>query len=319
MLPTARNARRSLRARPDGRVAGFPHRLRGDRNRAAAPDGARGAALAADARPRIPRSGETLVERGGCPLRGRRGVGDGSLLRAGPSLPHLHETRGPARLHALFAGGIRLFHRGDLPRHLPLRLEARAREGACRRRLRGGRERRRVRALRHHGQRVDERAARISRRGAPLHVGPLEIPGALSILAHGDPNAVVTGLDAFAPRDRPPRAVKPLFQAMVLFGMLLAAHAAWSIWLRVRSRPFARRFLIATAVVCPRGFVALKAGCGVTEPVRQPWIIYGVMRTADAVTPMPCLIVPFTVFVLVYLFLSAAVVALLRDQFRETT
>ena len=154
---------------------------------------------------------------------------------------------------------------------------------------------------------------------APIHVGPLEIPGALSILAHGDPNAVVTGLDAFAPRDRPPRAVKPLFQAMVLFGMLLAAHAAWSIWLRVRSRPFARRFLIATAVAGPLGFAALEAGWGVTELGRQPWIIYGVMRTADAVTPMPGLIVPFTVFVLVYLFLSAAVVVLLRDQFRETT
>ena len=63
----------------------------------------------------------------------------------------------------------------------------------------------------------------------------------------------------------------------------------------------------------------MEAGWGVTELGRQPWIIYGVMRTADAVTPMPGLIVPFTVFVLVYLFLSAAVVVLLRDQFRETT
>jgi cytochrome bd ubiquinol oxidase subunit I len=154
---------------------------------------------------------------------------------------------------------------------------------------------------------------------APLTVGPIVIPSALSILAQGKPSAVVTGLDAFAPRDRPPRAVKPLFQAMVLCGMLLAAHGAWAIWLRLRRRPFAGAFLIATAVAGPLGFAALEAGWGVTELGRQPWVIYGVLRTADAVTPMRGLVVPFTAFVLVYLFLSAAVILLLRDQFRETT
>jgi cytochrome d ubiquinol oxidase subunit I len=154
---------------------------------------------------------------------------------------------------------------------------------------------------------------------APLHVGPVEIPSGLSILAHGKATAVVTGLDAFAPRDRPPRVVKPLFQAMVLFGMLLAAHGAWAIWLRLRRRPFGRAFLIATALAGPLGFFALEAGWGVTEVGRQPWVIYGFLRTADAVTPMRGLIVPFSAFVLVYLFLSAAVVILLRDQFKETT
>jgi cytochrome d ubiquinol oxidase subunit I len=154
---------------------------------------------------------------------------------------------------------------------------------------------------------------------APVHVGPVEIPAALSLLAHGDPNAVVTGLDAFAPRDRPPRAVKPLFQGMVLCGLVLAAHAAWAIWLRVRSRSFNRSFLIATAITGPLGFAALEAGWGVTELGRQPWVIYGFLRTADSVTPMRGLVVPFTAFVLVYLFLSAAVIVLLRDQFRETT
>jgi cytochrome bd ubiquinol oxidase subunit I len=153
---------------------------------------------------------------------------------------------------------------------------------------------------------------------APVSVGPVKLPGVLSLLAHGDTSAVVTGLDAFAPGDRPPSAVKPLFQAMVLFGMLLAAHAAWAVWLRLKSRPFRRAFLTATAIAGPLGFAALEAGWGVTELGRQPWIIYGIMRTVDAVTPMPGLVVPFTAFVLVYLFLSAAVVVLLRDQFRET-
>ena len=76
---------------------------------------------------------------------------------------------------------------------------------------------------------------------------------------------------------------------------------------------------LATAVVGPFGFLALEAGWGVTELGRQPWVIYGFLRTADAVTPMRGLVVPFTAFVVVYLFLSAAVIVLLRDQFRETT
>src|SRR5439155_5723004 len=83
---------------------------------------------------------------------------------------------------------------------------------------------------------------------APIRMGPIAIPGALSLLAHSDPNAVVTGLDAFAPGDRPPRAVKPLFQAMVLFGTLLAAHAVWAIWLALRGRAWSAAFLKATVL-----------------------------------------------------------------------
>jgi cytochrome bd ubiquinol oxidase subunit I len=154
---------------------------------------------------------------------------------------------------------------------------------------------------------------------APLTVGPVEVPGLLSLLAFGDPDAVVTGLDAFPPADRPPRLVKPLFQLMVLLGGLLAAHSAWALWLHARRHAWTPLFLKATAVAGPLGFLALEAGWGVTELGRQPWIIHGVMRTADAVTPMRGLVVPFTVFTLVYLFLSAAVVMLLRDQFREAT
>ena len=154
---------------------------------------------------------------------------------------------------------------------------------------------------------------------APIRMGPIAIPGALSLLAHSDPNAVVTGLDAFAPGDRPPRAVKPLFQTMVLFGTLLAAHAVWAIWLALRRRAWSAAFLKATVLAGPLGFLALEAGWGVTELGRQPWVIYGVLRTADSVTSMRGLVVPFTAFVLIYLFLSVAVVVLLRDQFREAT
>jgi cytochrome bd-type quinol oxidase subunit 1 len=68
----------------------------------------------------------------------------------------------------------------------------------------------------------------------------------------------------------------------------------------------------------PFGFIALETGWFVTELGRQPWIIYGFMRTKDAVTPMPGLVVPFTTFTIVYLLLATIVIFLLRRQFMET-
>ncbi len=62
------------------------------------------------------------------------------------------------------------------------------------------------------------------------------------------------------------------------------------------------------------GFIATEAGWVVTEVGRQPWIVQGVLRTADAVTPMPGLVVPFVLFSLLYVFLGVIVVYLLRRQ-----
>ena len=62
------------------------------------------------------------------------------------------------------------------------------------------------------------------------------------------------------------------------------------------------------------GFIATEAGWVVTEVGRQPWIIQGIMRTADAVTPMPGLVVPFVTFTLLYLMLAAAVIWILFRQ-----
>jgi cytochrome d ubiquinol oxidase subunit I len=62
------------------------------------------------------------------------------------------------------------------------------------------------------------------------------------------------------------------------------------------------------------GFIAIEAGWTVTEVGRQPWIIYGVLRTADAVTPMPGLVVPFLLFTLLYCFLGVIVAWLLYRQ-----
>ncbi|HLA79553.1 MAG TPA: cytochrome ubiquinol oxidase subunit I [Vicinamibacteria bacterium] len=167
-------------------------------------------------------------------------------------------------------------------------------------------------------------------RGAPLRIGgwpdqdrqetrfALEIPYALSLLAFHDPHAEVQGLDAVPPTDWPPVAVVHLaFQVMVACGTAMAAVSAiggW-LWLKRRRRlPDARWFLRLVVLTGPLGFLALEAGWTVTEVGRQPWVIRGVMRTAEAVTPMPHLVVPFTVFSLLYLVLGLVVVLLLRRQ-----
>lgn len=158
------------------------------------------------------------------------------------------------------------------------------------------------------------------------HRGAIEIPGALSLLLHGDANAIITGVDAVPADERPPLAVVHIaFQVMVACGMAMAALGVWTLvraWRRRRGRgvalPDDRRFLAAVMLASPLGFVALEAGWTVTEVGRQPWIVQGVMRTADAVSPMPGLVVPFIAFTLLYIGLAITVVFLLRRQILKT-
>jgi len=169
--------------------------------------------------------------------------------------------------------------------------------------------------------------------GAPITIGGIpddatmttrygvRIPGALSLLARGDPRATVRGLDSI-PRDEWPdtRIVHWAFDVMVGAGFAMLALAGWAGWLwwRWRRLPDDRWLLRAMVVAGPLGFIAIEAGWVVTEVGRQPWIIYGVMRTAEAVTPMPGLVVPFVTFTTVYLFLSVILVYVLRRQFLAT-
>ena len=67
-------------------------------------------------------------------------------------------------------------------------------------------------------------------------------------------------------------------------------------------------------MAAPLGFIAIEAGWVVTEVGRQPWVIYGVVRTADAVTPMPGLVVTFITFTILYVFLAVVVAWLLWTQ-----
>jgi cytochrome d ubiquinol oxidase subunit I len=148
----------------------------------------------------------------------------------------------------------------------------------------------------------------------------IEIPGGLSMLAHGDRAARVIGLNDIPRELWPPvTAVHMAFQVMVGIGTWLATLAVWAAVLWWRKRLFqSRLFLRAAAFSTVFGFIALEAGWMVTELGRQPWVIHGVMRTSDAVTPMPGLVVPFMLFTIIYVVLAAVVIGIIRRTVRET-
>ena len=165
--------------------------------------------------------------------------------------------------------------------------------------------------------------------GAPLAIGgwpdtdarelryAIEAPRGLSLLAHHDPNATVEGLEEIPREDWPNvPAVHLSFQVMVALGTYMAAVAALVAWLVWRRRDVAahRPALRLLALGAPMGFLAIEAGWMVTELGRQPWVIYGVMRTAASVTPMPGQALRTSVFLLLYVFLSIVVTVLLTRQ-----
>jgi cytochrome d ubiquinol oxidase subunit I len=151
--------------------------------------------------------------------------------------------------------------------------------------------------------------------------GAIPIPGGLSFLAFGDPDAPVRGLEAF-PRDEWPPVAKVhlAFDGMVGAGTAMAALAVLILLLGLRRRrwPDQRWVLWAMVGAAPLGFVALEAGWLVTEWGRQPWLVRGVLRTADAVTSFPYKAAPFWLFTGLYLFLAATVVYLLGRQIVAT-
>ena len=124
--------------------------------------------------------------------------------------------------------------------------------------------------------------------------------------------------DSAPPADRPPVAIVHIaFQIMVACGFLMMVIAVWGFWSWWRGLN-STRFLRVLTIAAPLGFIAVEAGWTVTEVGRQPWIIQGIMRTAEAVTPVRGLLVPFVAFTLLYLFLATIVVWLLIRQFRQT-
>jgi len=158
-------------------------------------------------------------------------------------------------------------------------------------------------------------AIEVTEAGAPLHVGPFSIPNGASLLLRFDPNAVIPGLDQVDPEDRPPVGLTHwAFQVMVAAGTAMAGLALWSgwSWWRRRRLPDTRAYLGAVAASGLLALGAMEAGWIVTEVGRQPWVVQGVMRTADAVTNSPGLVAGFVVIVAVYAFLGAATIGVLR-------
>ncbi len=166
-------------------------------------------------------------------------------------------------------------------------------------------------------------------KGASLHIGgwpdeedevtryAIKIPYLLSILAHSSPSAEVKGLKEFPKEERPPVLIVHIaFQIMVGIGSLMILATFIGAYLYWKKRPWyqERWFLWLLVLIAPTGFIAVEAGWVVTEVGRQPWIIRGIMKTSEAVTPMPHLVVPFLVFSVLYIFLSIVVVILLRQH-----
>lgn len=148
----------------------------------------------------------------------------------------------------------------------------------------------------------------------------IEIPNALSLLTHFDPDAVVLGLDQAPPTLQPPVNVVHLsFQLMVAIGFGLVALGGWFAisWLRRRDLPRSRWFLRAAAVSGLAAVLAMEAGWVVTEVGRQPWVVYGILLTRDAVNPQPGLVGGLVAVLVVYTALTVATVYVLRRLARS--
>jgi len=165
-----------------------------------------------------------------------------------------------------------------------------------------------------------------TQRGAPITLGGIpsdsqhrvlygiEIPKALSFLAAFDLNAEVRGLDSFPPADRPnPVLVHLSFDGMVGLGTFigLLAAAFWLGVIRRRSIPKPRLLLLGLVLAGPASVAAMEAGWFVTEFGRQPWIVYGVMRTSQAATTAPALGLTFAIFIVIYAALAITTARLL--------
>jgi cytochrome bd ubiquinol oxidase subunit I len=163
-------------------------------------------------------------------------------------------------------------------------------------------------------------------RGAPLHIGgipsdsqgrllyAIEIPYGLSLLAAFDPNAEIRGLDSFPADQRPNTIVVHLsFDTMVGLGIGLGLLAAlfWLLVWRTRRVPSNRILLWGLVAAGPAAVITMEAGWFVTEFGRQPWIVYGIIRTTAAATSAPGLGVVFVVFGAIYVALAVTLSRLL--------
>ncbi|OPY76234.1 MAG: Cytochrome bd-I ubiquinol oxidase subunit 1 [Syntrophorhabdus sp. PtaU1.Bin050] len=145
------------------------------------------------------------------------------------------------------------------------------------------------------------------------------IPGALSLLAFHTPAATVTGLKDIPRDQRPP--VTPTFvsfRLMVMLGMLFLLLTVTGFFLRNRL-PSCRLYLKVMIYAIPLPYVACALGWTVTEIGRQPWIVYGLMKTADAASPVSSsqVAASLAAFTIVYTLLGIAAFSLITRQARK--
>lgn len=138
----------------------------------------------------------------------------------------------------------------------------------------------------------------------------LEIPRLGSLILTHSWDGRVQGLNDWPEQDRPPAPIVFWsFRVMVGLGLVMVGMALWGTWLRWRGRLTTSRGFLKAAVACgPVGFVALLAGWITTEVGRQPWLVYGLLRTTDGASPVPgaSVFTSLVVFVVVYLAVFGA-------------
>ena len=145
----------------------------------------------------------------------------------------------------------------------------------------------------------------------------VEIPKLGSFILTHDWNGTVRGLKEFAPQDRPNATVVFWsFRIMVAIGVAMMGLGLWTLWLRLCGRLFDSRIAHWAAIgLAPSGFVAVLAGWITTEVGRQPYTVYGLLRTAESASPLdaPAVAVSLAIFALVYfLVFGAGIVFLLQ-------
>jgi cytochrome d ubiquinol oxidase subunit I len=148
------------------------------------------------------------------------------------------------------------------------------------------------------------------------------IPGLLSFLAHGDRREPVTGLEAFAPRDRPPvQATFQFYHLMIAIGMGLIGVSALGMFFWWRGRLFSHRWylvLLVASVMGPQ--VANQAGWFAAEIGRQPWIVYNLLRTSEGLSKTVSanhILSSLVMFAFIYFLLFAVFIFLLNEKIRH--
>ncbi|MBE3557260.1 MAG: cytochrome ubiquinol oxidase subunit I [Firmicutes bacterium] len=152
-------------------------------------------------------------------------------------------------------------------------------------------------------------------------IGGIPIPGLLSYLATGSPSGLVRGLADFPRWQWPPLYVHLLFDAMVGVGIYAIAVAivAWVVrrFRRSREDPFPHWVLWLVVAAGPLALLGIEFGWVFAEIARQPWIVYGIMQTADAATTNPAVPWVGVLFVLLYIVLAVATIRVLRRYLRR--